>query len=490
MANKDSRPASRSSRALGLLGGGSVLAATASAAGVGALLATATPAGAATFTVTNLNDSGLGSLRQAILDANAAPTDDVIEFSSSVTGTITLTTGKMVITDELSIVGPGMSDLAISGGGASQIFYVYDSAHVGALAVSISGMTVTDGYDMVWGGGAIASWSADLTLTDVAITNSHTEGGMGGGLLQAFAASGQNRDSHLTLENCVISGNSAAYSGGSPAGFPGSGGGVALYISGSADISNTVIENNQADSSRTGGGLFLDQSTGSVNITSSRISGNTAANGGGIRSQRSYVASALSIDRVSVVDNASTGIGAGAVSLDHNAGANAIVSSTIADNAGSGFAAMDASTSFAHDTIVGNSGVGVSSLNRGTNIDNSLLADNGGGDLGSVADVNWSLVESPSSNIVAGGNNITATDPDLSSLMQYSPTIWVRPFTNASAAFNAGDPTFSPPPATDQTGRARVAFGRIDVGAFELQADEPITTTTTAGGQVAPAFTG
>ena len=40
-----------------------------------------TPAHAATFTVTNLNDSGAGSLRQAILDANAAAGADTITFS-------------------------------------------------------------------------------------------------------------------------------------------------------------------------------------------------------------------------------------------------------------------------------------------------------------------------------------------------------------------------------------------------------------------------
>ena len=46
---------------------------------------------AATFTVTNLNDSGPGSLRQAILDANAAAGDDTIVFQSGLSGTITLT---------------------------------------------------------------------------------------------------------------------------------------------------------------------------------------------------------------------------------------------------------------------------------------------------------------------------------------------------------------------------------------------------------------
>jgi len=43
---------------------------------------------AATFTITTTADTGAGSLRQAILGANAAAGDDTIDFA--VTGTITL----------------------------------------------------------------------------------------------------------------------------------------------------------------------------------------------------------------------------------------------------------------------------------------------------------------------------------------------------------------------------------------------------------------
>ena len=41
---------------------------------------------AATFTVTNTADSGAGSLRQAILDANATAGADVIEFNIASAG--------------------------------------------------------------------------------------------------------------------------------------------------------------------------------------------------------------------------------------------------------------------------------------------------------------------------------------------------------------------------------------------------------------------
>src|SRR5262249_42358883 len=49
---------------------------------VGLFLVLSASAQAATFTVTTLNDSGVGSLRQAILDANATAGADTITFSS------------------------------------------------------------------------------------------------------------------------------------------------------------------------------------------------------------------------------------------------------------------------------------------------------------------------------------------------------------------------------------------------------------------------
>ncbi len=63
------------------------------------------------YSVVNLNDSGTGSLRQAILDANANPGVDTIDFA--VAGTIGLTTGALpTITDGVKIDGttaPGYS---------------------------------------------------------------------------------------------------------------------------------------------------------------------------------------------------------------------------------------------------------------------------------------------------------------------------------------------------------------------------------------------
>src|SRR5215467_8835116 len=76
---------------------------------------------AATKTVSNLNDSGPGSLRQAVLDAVPSGGDTIV---FSVSGTITLTTGEITIDKGLRISGPGPQSLTISGNNTSRVFNV------------------------------------------------------------------------------------------------------------------------------------------------------------------------------------------------------------------------------------------------------------------------------------------------------------------------------------------------------------------------------
>lgn len=67
-----------------------------------------------TFTVLNLADSGAGSLRQAVLDANDNPGADLIEFAGGFQGTIPLSS-ELSITDDLIIHGDGENRLTVSG---------------------------------------------------------------------------------------------------------------------------------------------------------------------------------------------------------------------------------------------------------------------------------------------------------------------------------------------------------------------------------------
>lgn len=128
-----------------------------------------------TFTVLNLADSGPGSLRQAVLNANAAPGADAIAFAPGVHGTLTLTSGELAIRDDLTISGPGAGLLTISGNHTSRIFTVSGSQ------LSISELTVADG--LATGrqalGGGLLSTGGRVTLTEVTFANNLARGDAG-----------------------------------------------------------------------------------------------------------------------------------------------------------------------------------------------------------------------------------------------------------------------------------------------------------------------
>src|SRR3954453_22138871 len=77
------------------------------------------PAGATIITVTNTNDSGPGSLRQALADANDG---DTIAFA--ITGTIGLTSGELIVNSSVIISGPGPDSIIINGNANSRVLHI------------------------------------------------------------------------------------------------------------------------------------------------------------------------------------------------------------------------------------------------------------------------------------------------------------------------------------------------------------------------------
>ena len=132
------------------------------------------------FTVTNLNDSGAGSLRQAIADANALSGKDEIIFEDSLSGgEITLISGELTVSDEVQIQGLGAEDLAISGNNNSPVFVIDDGTD-DLIEVEITGLTLTEGIDRetptdfgaIIDAGAGIDNLEQLTLSDSIITGS------------------------------------------------------------------------------------------------------------------------------------------------------------------------------------------------------------------------------------------------------------------------------------------------------------------------------
>ena len=210
------------------------------------LYAVALPVHAATITVTNTNDSGPGSLRQALAVAHDG---DIITFA--VSGTITLTSGGLAVFKNVTISGPGADQLSIDAN--SSPIHLSSGFYVAAIA-TISGLTIRNGADGIdnlggtltvkncvisgnsrygiynttpefgtvtamilsttvsgnSGGGistqpAIFSGGATVTITDCTISGNFSAPG-GGGIFGTHTC--------LTVANSTISGNSTALSGG------------------------------------------------------------------------------------------------------------------------------------------------------------------------------------------------------------------------------------------------------------------------------------
>src|SRR5271165_6245156 len=116
------------------------------AGGVACVMLGASAPQAATLTVTNNNDTGVGSLRAEVA---AAASGDTINFAPTVTGTITLTSGEIDINTNLTITGPGAGTLTVSGNNSSLVFNVTLG---GGATVAISGLTISEGNGTNGGG--------------------------------------------------------------------------------------------------------------------------------------------------------------------------------------------------------------------------------------------------------------------------------------------------------------------------------------------------
>src|SRR5262249_2659973 len=116
--------------------------------------------------------------RAAIQAANSNPGADVIAFAAGLSGSVTLTSGQLDVTDSATISGPGASQLTVSGNNVSRVFEVAPTA-----TVALSGLPVANGAGTDEGGG-ILNWGT-LTLDSVSVANNRCFGlevGDGGGI--------------------------------------------------------------------------------------------------------------------------------------------------------------------------------------------------------------------------------------------------------------------------------------------------------------------
>ena len=369
--------------------------------------------------VTNTDDSGPGSLR----DALAAAVDGDIIDATGISGTILLTSGELQITHAITINGPGAGSLSIEG---NATFRVFDNLTSGA---SISGFSITNGSAPGDNGGGIFNEggnSATLRLSDCIVSGNSAD--FGGGIF--------NLNGALTVNNCTISGNGAAFSGG---GIVNS----ASDAAATSTITNSTISDNSA-TANDGGGILNGAagsvaSIASVIVSNSTLSGNSATGNGGAVANAADVPNLarLTITNSTISDNSATANGGG---IYNQGNAQFQIGSTVL-NAGS-------------------SGENIFNGGQATSLGYNLSSDDGAG-------------------ILIGTGDQINTDPMLGPLQDNGGPTFTHALLPGSPAIDAGDPSFAPPPSFDQRGPGfpRVSGSGIDIGSFEVQAGGTPTPT-------------
>ncbi len=429
---------------------------------------TSAPSVAATDVVTTSSDDGPGSLRAAIATANRG---DAITFAPDL-GTITLSSGELLIDKDLTINSqPGVSQ-TISGGNSSRVFEV-----ASGISATLSGLTITQGH---------APDASDQQFA-----------GDGGGILN---------NGTLTVYASTVSDNTAGV-GSSPGWNPldttngGRGGGIAnhgvLTVSGSTITGNTGgAGGSQSDyfarcSSCLGGDGGGIANTGTLTITKSTVVGNTAGAGG---ITPSWATSSIA-------------------RRDRIAPATYTFDMAEAGGAGGGIATVGGTVTISSSTITGNrsgtSAVGPygppPALDSGGGIDNSggtltigasILAANtataGPDCAGTTTSRGYNLIQDAAGCALTGdsADDLVGLDPLLGPLQDNGGLTQTEAPWGGSPVIDAV-PLTSCDPATDQRGQARPYAGKsaCDSGAVETNGNPAPAPTSTETATATPTDT-
>ncbi len=423
---------------------------------------------AASFTVTNLNDTGAGSLRQAMLDANATAGADTITFV--VPGTITLESMLPAISDVAGLTIDGGGAITISGNNAVRVLEVNTNAALvvqnltitsgrgyGAAIYNDDGGTVTvmnstlSGNTGSRGGGIYNDQGGTVTVTNSTISGNSVDAG-GAAIFNTY-------NSTATVTNSVLSGNSGAH------------GGAIYNTTSTVTVTNSILSNNSATG--TAGGIF-NSNRGTVIVTSSTFSGNSATGtAGGIYAG---IHGTVTITSSTFSDN-SAGNGGG-ISAEFSR--VTITSSTFSGNSagtngGGIFNNRDGTVTITSSTFSGNSaganGGGTFNNDTGaTTLQNSIIANNTSGNC--------------RGNVTDGGGNLSygdtscpglKADPMLGPLQNNGGPTRTVALLPGSPAIDAAPVATCP--STDQRGVVRPQDGNrdgtatCDIGAYEREPD-------------------
>ena len=403
-----------------------------------------------TITVLNGNDSGLGSLRDAIVFANSNP-NTTINFDLLVT-TVTLTSATLSVLNAVNLIidGIGVGPTITRGSGDFSIFTLTKSS------ATFDTITITNGTQS----GIVSSFST-LILTNVNITDN----------INALPGPSPNKGGGINGNNSTIT------------------------------VTNSIFSNN---SSVSGGGGAIEQFEGTTSIDYCTFNGNSCNNSGGSAIRISQDTN-FSLRYSAIYEN--TTIGGGAIYVSNLANTpTTLVNNTVTNNFGSLCGGIFFGNDVTQQVTITNCTVSHNSydipgetggINYVTNLipvilNNCIVANNfyTGFGISSTTDVLGSFTGS-SYNLIGNGdgstfvngvdNNIVGTfavpiDPLLGPMTNNGGVSNTRALPIGSPAVDAGSNILVPVGILyDQRGSPYVRFSdsilpvRVDMGAFELQ---------------------
>jgi len=410
--------------------------------------------------VSNCNDTGDGSLRDAVAKAADGDTVDLTGLTCS---TISLHTGAIVVSQpSLSILGPGAANLTISGKYGDRTLF-----HRNTGTLSITGVGIEAGYYYlksttplfrnVSGGCIDSAGSAVLDHVTVA----HCRVGTNDGI--AFGA-GVYANGALTLRNSRVSESTATSvnnhaHGGGIAAFRG------LYMSNSTIAGNHVTGSYRLSDYNSGGGAYVH---GNAFVVGSTLSGNTcndSAGGIAVAAATGGYSYAFFLFNSTISGNhADVTFGAAAANVK-----TVIEDSTIAFNT-SGYSSAGLMVNAADaNVIVSLSGVLASNNFSGPNQEELDFMTDAPLQAGAP-----NLVRAP--GLEMPGVNLLGFCPLLDTLRDNGGPTQTHALLSRSPAIDAGPATA--PDHFDQRGapyvRGSGSGARADIGAFEVQQGDEI----------------
>lgn len=374
-------------------------------------------------------DAGHNLLSRALTSGELAEisgalgSNDTIQFTPGLNGTITLNGNQLALTNPVSIQGPGSGVLAINGNGASRVFGILNTG----IAVSISGLTIAGGSGGGFGGGVFVL-GGTVNLSNLSFTgNTAGTGGAleaeGGSVTVAnstFASNSaptqggaiNNDGAAVTLSNNTFTGNSAAFGG-------------AIFNQSTLTLSGSTLANNSAGF--WGGAVY---NIGTLTAINDTLNGNTAGfAGGGLYSAggtTTLTANTISANQAGLTDGGGISADAGAVTL--------------------------------RDTIVaGNTLIGAPD-----DVDGTLVGTSAFNLIGAAGFIN--LANGSNGNQI--GTSANPIDPLLGPLADHGGKTQTQPLLAGSPALGAG--TSLAGLTTDQRGVIR--GGAVNIGAFQATA--------------------